>query len=75
MAIDKHLRAFIGATSDKVLDSGEVQKIPRVIYTNINGLLLDHEQIEGGGNWATVPVSAVPGSNKHVSGVVSRVDG
>lgn len=75
MAIDKHLRSYIGATSDKVLENGEVQKIPRVLYTNINGLLLDHEPIEGGGNWSTVPLSAVPGSNKFVSGAVSRVDG
>lgn len=53
-AIDKLLRALIGATSDKVLENGDVQKIPRILYTNINGLLLDHEQIEGGGVWNTL---------------------
>lgn len=69
-AIDKILRAYQGATSDKVLESGEVQKIPRVLYTNINGLLLDHEQIEGGGVWGNVTSSAVPGTGKSFRGEV-----
>lgn len=74
-AIDKLLRALQGATSDKVLDNGEVQKISRVLFTNINGLLLDHEMIEGGGNWSTVPLSSIPGKEKHAPGVVTAVDG
>ena len=48
--IDKLLRPLVGATSDKIHDNGTVQKIPRVIYSNINGLLLDHELIDGGDN-------------------------
>jgi len=62
--IDKLLRPLIGATVDKTLDSGEVVKIPREIFTNINGLLLDHQMIEGGGVWDTVNASQLPGQNK-----------
>lgn len=65
-AIDKLLRPLVGATSEKVLESGEVQVIPRILYSNINGLLIDHEQIEGGGVWSNVSPSAVPGKNKHL---------
>lgn len=50
-AIDKILRSYVGATSDKILDDGFVLKIQRIIYTNINGLLIDHEKIEGSGEW------------------------
>lgn len=52
-SIDKLLRALQGATSDKVLPDGSIEKIPRVLYSNINGLLLDHELIEGGGSWSS----------------------
>ena len=48
--IDKLLRPLVGAVSEKKHDNGTVEKIPRIIYSNINGLLLDHELIDGGDN-------------------------
>ena len=54
MAVWDHLRPLIGAVETKVSDNGIEIKIPRVIYTNVNGLLLEHELIEGGGLWSQV---------------------
>lgn len=44
--VDKLLRDLVGTTVDEEVD-GEIVKHPRTIYTNINGLLLDHEKIDG----------------------------
>ncbi len=48
-AISNLLRPFIGQTIKQEIDGQEVIR-PRTIYTNINGLLLDHELIDGGDN-------------------------
>jgi zona occludens toxin len=48
-AIGNLLKQFIGATVPQEID-GVVTIHPRTIYTNINGLLLDHELIDGGDN-------------------------
>ncbi len=44
--VDKLLRGLVGTTVDEEVD-GEIVKHPRTIYTNVNGLLLDHEKIDG----------------------------
>lgn len=50
--IDKLLRALVGSTVKHENEAGELVEIPRIIYTNINGLLLDHEKIGAGDEWA-----------------------
>lgn len=50
-AVSKLLPEIIGTHVDRVLDNGTVEKIPRIVYTNINGLRLDHELVEAGGDW------------------------
>ncbi len=50
-AISKLLRSLVGTFVEQEVDGVKVQ-IPRTIFTNINGLLIDHELIderEGGG--------------------------
>ncbi|MCS4511933.1 zonular occludens toxin domain-containing protein [Xylophilus ampelinus] len=44
-AIDKLLRNMVGTTIKRKIDGVEVEE-PRIIYSNINGLLLDHELID-----------------------------
>lgn len=44
--VDKLLQPLIGTTVKQEVD-GEVIEHPRTIYTNINGLMLDHEKIDG----------------------------
>ncbi len=44
--VDKLLRGIVGTTVDEEVD-GDIVKHPRTIYTNVNGLLLDHEKIDG----------------------------
>lgn len=43
--VDKLLRPLVGATVKHENSDGQVVDIPRTIYTNINGLLLEHEKI------------------------------
>ena len=59
--VDKLLRPLVGATVKHENSDGEVVEIPRTIYTNINGLLLDHQKIgpDELNNWHTW---AKPGS-------------
>lgn len=45
-AVDKILRPLVGSTVEADLD-GELVTIDRTIYSNINGLVLDHELIDG----------------------------
>lgn len=57
-AISNLLRGLVGSTVSGVDDAGNSIKVQRVIYTNINGLLIDHVLIDGrndGGlaNWHT----------------------
>lgn len=54
-AISKLLLPLVGTTVRQEVD-GEVVEYPRTIYTNIRGLMLDHELIDGSGegglrNW------------------------
>jgi zona occludens toxin len=44
--VDKLLRDLIGTTVDVTDDDGAKQKVQRKIYSNINGLLLDHELVD-----------------------------
>lgn len=53
-AISKLLRGYIGATVDRTNPDGSIETIPRILYTNINGLLIEHEQILGTGEWRQV---------------------
>lgn len=46
-AVTKLIRPLIGATVDKEEDDGSITQHPVKIYTNINGLTLDHELIDG----------------------------
>ncbi|GAA3994701.1 hypothetical protein GCM10022279_17880 [Comamonas faecalis] len=48
--VSKLLLPLVGATVDVTDDKGEIKKIPRTIYTNIKGLLIDHELIDDGDN-------------------------
>lgn len=48
--VDKLLRGLVGSTVKGKVDGVDVD-VPRVIYTNINGLLLDHICIDGNGTW------------------------
>jgi zona occludens toxin len=76
--VDKLVRPLIGAVETKTGDRGEKIDIPRIIYSNINGLLLDHEFIEGGGEWSFMPpVTVLPGQNVRPASeeVVSCVSG
>lgn len=44
--VDKILRDLVGTSIDVTDDDGNIQKVPRVIFSNINGLLLDHEKVD-----------------------------
>ena len=48
--IEKLLQPLVGASITYTNDQGQEVTAPRTIYTNINGLLLDHEKIDGGDN-------------------------
>ncbi len=65
--IDKLLRPLIGATVKTTVNGVDVE-IPRTVYTNINGLLLEHELIDGNGSWSSVAKTwvfeGVPGGLK-----------
>jgi len=50
-AIAKLLQPVIGTTVTKKNDDGSTEEITRVVYTNINGLQLEHEPISNGGEW------------------------
>lgn len=50
-AISKLIRPLIGATLTRTTDDGETVTEPRTIYTNINGLQLEHDLIGPGGAW------------------------
>jgi zona occludens toxin len=45
------IRPLAGTKTTATANSGETVEIERTIYTNINGLLLQHELIEVGGIW------------------------
>lgn len=49
-AIEKLLLPLLGKTVKGRADDGAEVEYPRTIYTNINGLLIDHELIDGGDN-------------------------
>lgn len=51
-SIEKLLQPLIGATVTRNLEDGTTEEIPRTIYTNINGLQLDHELIDFTGTWS-----------------------
>lgn len=46
-AISNLLRELVGSVVKGTDDTGKETSVPRIIYTNINGLLLDHELIDG----------------------------
>ncbi|MBA4254303.1 MAG: hypothetical protein C0445_00320 [Polaromonas sp.] len=46
-AISNLLRQLVGTSVKGMDDTGNEISVPRVIYTNISGLLLDHELIDG----------------------------
>lgn len=50
--VDKLLRALVGATVKHEDSNGEIIELPRTIYTNVNGLLLDHVKIGPGAEWS-----------------------
>lgn len=45
--VDKLLQPIVGTTVKQEVD-GQLVEYPRTIYTNINGLMIDHEKIDGG---------------------------
>ena len=53
-SIEKLLVPLVGQTISYTNKSGEAVTAPRTIYTNVNGLLLDHELIGPGGDWRSV---------------------
>lgn len=50
-AISKLIKPLIRATLTRTTDDGQTITEPRTIYTNINGLQLEHELIGPGGAW------------------------
>jgi zona occludens toxin len=66
--VDKLLRALVGSKVKHKDSDGNVVEIPRTIYTNVNGLLLEHEKIGPGGEWTcdgkTKEWKQVEGSNR-----------
>lgn len=48
--IEKLLQPLVGTHVPQTGEDGVTTMHPRTIYTNINGLLLDHEKIDGGDN-------------------------
>lgn len=46
-AISNLLRGLVGSTVKGTDDRGHPVEVPRIIYTNINGLLIDHVLIDG----------------------------
>lgn len=50
-SIAKLLLPLVGTTVDVPQEDGTVKTVPRTIYTNINGLQIDHELIEAGPVW------------------------
>ena len=48
--IEKLLLPMVGKTIKHMNEAGEEVELPRTIYTNINGLQIDHELIDGGEN-------------------------
>lgn len=58
------LRELVGSEVDSTDEKGQPCKVPRVIYTNINGLLLEHDLIDGrsGGGLADWHKWAKPGA-------------
>lgn len=53
-AISKLLRPLLGSHVPVTDDNGVTTLHPRTIYTNINGLLIDHELVDLGGHWHQV---------------------
>lgn len=51
-AISKLILPLIGKTVTRKNENGEEEELPRTVYTNINGLLVDHELIGPGGQWS-----------------------
>lgn len=49
--VDKLVRSFVGSVVLFENESGVKSEIKRTIYTNINGLLLEHEKIGPGTSW------------------------
>lgn len=75
-SIEKLLQPLIGATVTRNLEDGTTEEIPRTIYTNINGLQLDHELIDftgmwsqTGGKWQHVNDPKRPGEFLHKRGI------
>lgn len=58
------LRELVGSEVDSTDDNGQPCKVPRVVFTNINGFMLDHEKIDGreGGGLADWHKWAKPGA-------------
>lgn len=59
--VDKLLMPMVGATVKHENEDGQIVEIPRVIYSNINGLRLEHEKI-GAEELNTWHTWAKPGS-------------
>lgn len=49
--IEKLILPEIGKVIKGIDEDGNPYEVARKIYTNVNGLLLEHELIEGGGTW------------------------
>lgn len=49
--VDKLLRTLVGAVVKHEDEAGNIVEVPRTIYTNINGLLLEHQKIGPGTAW------------------------
>ncbi|SFD87176.1 zonular occludens toxin domain-containing protein [Paracidovorax konjaci] len=50
-AIEKLLLPLVGKTINVPDGNGGEKELPRTIYTNINGLLIEHEIVDTGGDW------------------------
>lgn len=50
--VDKLMEPMTRATVKHEFPNGEIREIPRRIFSNINGLLIDHEKIGPGASWS-----------------------
>lgn len=75
-SIEKLLMPILGTTVKRTRDDGTEEEIPRIVYTNINGLQLDHELIDfngmltqKAGAWEHVQDPKRPGEELHRKGI------
>lgn len=75
-SIEKLLIPLLGTTVKREREDGTFEELPRTVFTNINGLQLDHELIDfngswvqSGGTWKHTTDPKRPGEELHKKGI------